>query len=95
MEAVFHAPPSQDLIDAAGPQQAVEIAPAEEAEVACSGELPLVGKGPNGEEPTPLSELSITPEEAAKIKEGNYKAAIAMHYSAAEHDGFDNGPSGH
>ena len=64
----------------------VPVARAEESEEAlvCSGELPLVGKGPNGEEPTPLSELSITPEEAAKIKEGNYKAAIAMHYFGAD-----------
>jgi len=52
--------------------------------IVCSGELPVIGKGPNGEEAVALSEMSITPEEAAKIKAGNFEAAIAMHYFAAD-----------
>jgi hypothetical protein len=50
------------------------------SEKVCSGELPIVGKGPNGETATPLSELSLTAQEEDKIRAGNYKVAIAMHY---------------
>src|SRR5258706_6666327 len=45
-----------------------------------SGQLQIVGKGPNGEAATPLSELSLTAQEEDKIRAGNYKVAIAMHY---------------
>ncbi len=51
----------------------------------CSAaELPVIGKGPNGEDGVPLSALTLTDEEDAKIKAGNFKAAIAMHYLAAD-----------
>lgn len=43
-----------------------------------SGEI--LSKGPNGETATPASELTLTEEEIAKVKEGNYKAAISFHY---------------
>ena len=46
---------------------------------ACSGELPVLGKGPNGEDAVPLSALSLTDDEKAKLKAGNYTAGIAMH----------------
>lgn len=46
----------------------------------CSGELPIVGKGPNGETATPLSALSLTPQDEEKIRAGTFKVAIAMHY---------------
>lgn len=36
-------------------------------------------EGPNGETPESASLLQLTPEEAAKIKEGNYTAAICWH----------------
>ncbi|RBW69689.1 substrate-binding domain-containing protein [Bacillus taeanensis] len=41
----------------------------------------IESKGPNGEEAVSAKTLELTEEEIAKIKEGNYKAAIAMHYA--------------
>ncbi|MGG2196779.1 MULTISPECIES: substrate-binding domain-containing protein [Paenibacillus] len=38
----------------------------------------IVSSGPNGEKATPASEIIITEEQAAKIKEGKFTAAIAM-----------------
>ena len=48
------------------------------AEAMGNGEI--LSKGPNGEDATPATELSLTDEEKAKIREGNYTAAIALHY---------------
>jgi ribose transport system substrate-binding protein len=53
--------------------------PAPAAAPACTGELPVLGKGPNGEDAIPLSQMSLTDAEKAKIKAGNFTAAIAMH----------------
>jgi ribose transport system substrate-binding protein len=33
-------------------------------------------KGPNGESPTPITDLTFTPDELAKLKAGNYKSAM-------------------
>jgi ribose transport system substrate-binding protein len=47
-------------------------------------ELPdeqVIGTGPFGEQAVSAKELQLTEEELAKIKKGNYKAAIAMHYA--------------
>jgi ribose transport system substrate-binding protein len=49
-------------------------------EVMCSGELPILGEGPNGETPIPLTDLEISEEDAEEIRSGEYTAAIAMHY---------------
>jgi ribose transport system substrate-binding protein len=38
-------------------------------------------RGPNGEKPTPVEDLKITPAQLAKIRDGGYTAAIAMHTS--------------
>lgn len=40
----------------------------------------VLSKGPNGETPSPASTADLTPEEIAKIKALNAKAAIVMHY---------------
>lgn len=40
----------------------------------------ILSTGPNGETATPATELSLTDEEIAKVKEGNYTAAISFHY---------------
>ena len=53
----------------------------------------VLSKGPNGEEPTPASDLSLSDEELAKIKDMNATAAIVMHYggndwSRAQIDGL-------
>lgn len=63
---------------------AAPAAAAAAAPVACSGELPLVGKGPNGEEPVGLASLKLTPEDEAKLKAGNFTAAISMHLFGAD-----------
>jgi ribose transport system substrate-binding protein len=39
-------------------------------------------KGPGGETPTPSSEVVLTDEEVAKVKEGNYTAALLWHTSS-------------
>jgi ribose transport system substrate-binding protein len=46
-----------------------------------SADQKIESKGPNGEEAVSAKTLELTEEEIAKIKEGNYKAAIAMHYA--------------
>lgn len=40
----------------------------------------VLSKGPNGEEPSPASSLSLTSEEIEKIRALKAKAAIVMHY---------------
>ncbi len=66
---------------AGGAQEEVPIAPAE----AISVEVRTVGEiqstGPNGEEATPASELSLTATEVAQVQEMNATAAIAFHYA--------------
>jgi ribose transport system substrate-binding protein len=41
----------------------------------------ILSKGPDGESAVSAKTLSLSPEELAKVKEGNYKAAISMHYA--------------
>ncbi|MED4601408.1 substrate-binding domain-containing protein [Paenibacillus validus] len=41
----------------------------------------ILSKGPNGESAISAKTLKLTPEELAKIKEGKYKAAVALHYA--------------
>ena len=40
----------------------------------------VLSKGPNGEDPSPASEIVLTDEELAKIKAMNATAAIVLHY---------------
>lgn len=42
-------------------------------------------KGPNGEQAVSAKTLQLTEDELKKIKEGNYKAAIVMHYSGTDY----------
>jgi ribose transport system substrate-binding protein len=39
-------------------------------------------RGPNGERPTPLSALRLTPSEIAKVRAGRYTAALVWHESS-------------
>ncbi|GGG19032.1 substrate-binding domain-containing protein [Paenibacillus abyssi] len=41
----------------------------------------ILSKGPDGESAVSAKTLELTAEDVAKIKEGNYKAAIALHYA--------------
>ncbi|MDQ0217420.1 sugar ABC transporter substrate-binding protein [Peribacillus cavernae] len=45
------------------------------------GDKEIVSKGPHGEDAVNASEFQLSEEDLAKIKEGKYKAAIAMHYA--------------
>lgn len=45
-----------------------------------SGTGEILSTGPNGETATPATELTLTDEEKAKIREGGYTAAISFHY---------------
>jgi len=63
------------------------------AKALASLETTVLSKGPNGEDPTPASELSLSDAELAKIKDMNATAAIVMHYggndwSQAQVDGM-------
>lgn len=58
-----------------------------------SGDQEILSKGPHGETAVSAKTLQLTEEEVNKIKEGNYKAAIVMHYagndwSTAQIDGL-------
>src|SRR5260370_26403094 len=44
----------------------------------------VLSKGPNGEEPSPASSVSLTAEEIAKVQELKAKAAIVMHYTRSD-----------
>ena len=51
--------------------------------------------GPNGEKAAPASSLTLTDEEIAKLKAGNYSAAISFHYagndwSSAQQKGLED-----
>lgn len=53
----------------------------------------VLSKGPNGEDPSPASDIVLTEEELAQIREMNATAAIVMHYggndwSRAQIDGL-------
>ncbi|MFB9328665.1 substrate-binding domain-containing protein [Paenibacillus aurantiacus] len=41
----------------------------------------ILSKGPDGESAVSAKTLSLSPEELAKVQEGNYTAAISMHYA--------------
>lgn len=45
------------------------------------GDKEILSKGPHGEEAISAKTLQLTEEEIQKVKEGNYKAAIVMHYA--------------
>lgn len=48
-------------------------------------------KGPKGEVGTPMSQISLTADEMAKVKAGNYKAAILWHTSGDFVNAFSRG----
>lgn len=48
-------------------------------------DLPVQDIGPNGEQAVSAKDLKLTEEELGKIKEGNYTAAIVMHYSGTDY----------
>ena len=45
----------------------------------------IMGKGPFGEKAVSAKTLELTEEDIAKIKEGNYTAALVMHYSGTDY----------
>ena len=53
---------------------------ADPAEALATLQDTVLSTGPNGEEPTPASEVSLTDEELAQIREMGATAAIVMHY---------------
>ena len=42
------------------------------------GPKTIIGQGPNGEKASSVDVLQLTPEEAAKVKAGNFKVGITM-----------------
>lgn len=53
------------------------------ASSAAGGEPSLSFTGPNGETPTPASELQLTDEEITQVQEGGYTAALVWHENSA------------
>ena len=51
-----------------------------ETTTATDGAPVILSKGPNGEDAVSATTLGLTPDEIAKIKAGNYTAAIVFHY---------------
>ncbi|MEC0668208.1 substrate-binding domain-containing protein [Priestia flexa] len=61
-----------------------EVATEASGPTAINQEIPdqeILSKGPDGESAVSAKTLELTEEEVQKIKEGNYKAAIVMHYA--------------
>lgn len=50
-----------------------------------SGDQEILSKGPHGETAVSAKNFQLTEEEIQKIKEGKYKAAIAMHYAGNDY----------
>lgn len=51
------------------------------ADNSAAADIQILSTGPNGEKAVPATTLKLTDEEIAKIKAGNYTAAIALHYA--------------
>ncbi|MEA4854528.1 MAG: substrate-binding domain-containing protein [Christensenella sp.] len=62
------------------PSESVSAAPAA-SESATAGDGEVLSKGPHGEAAYAATDLELTDEELAKIKEGNYKVALSFHYA--------------
>ncbi|UNJ81144.1 substrate-binding domain-containing protein [Metabacillus dongyingensis] len=61
-----------------------EVATEASGPIVINQEIPdqeILSKGPDGESAVSAKTLELTEEEVQKIKEGNYKAAIVMHYA--------------
>lgn len=69
---------TEEIVESVSDEIAEESS-GEETESAIVSET--VKKGPNGEIATPASDVVLTDEQKEKIKAGNYKAAIVLHYT--------------
>jgi ribose transport system substrate-binding protein len=73
---------SSDTANSSAPAAASVSAP--DGPVTVNMSLPdkeILSKGPNGESAVSAKTLKLAPEDLTKIKEGKYKAAIALHYA--------------
>jgi ribose transport system substrate-binding protein len=67
-----------------GAPEPTEAGPTGTATTAAPGEEPsLEFTGPNGEVPVPATELTLSDEEAAEVREGGYTAAFVWHENSA------------
>lgn len=75
--------PAVDSAKEEAPQEPAS-APEESADApetpASTGDNEIKSTGPNGEQGVSADTLELTDEQIAKVKEGNYKVAIVMHY---------------
>ena len=79
-----------------GSESAQENLPPIEGPIVVSQDIPnkeILSKGPRGESAVPAQKLELTEEEIRELREGNYTAAIVMHYigndwSKAQVDGL-------
>jgi ribose transport system substrate-binding protein len=68
------------IVSACSQEGTSDDAGREVSDTSPSGEAPsLEFKGPNGEIPAPSDELSLTEEEEAEVRDGNYTAAFVWH----------------
>lgn len=68
-------------VEAPKVDDAKPIAKAEDTKPAPAAEGQILSTGPHGEKATLATTLKLTDEEIAKVKAGNFTAAIALHYA--------------
>lgn len=71
---------TQSAETTAAAQETTATTPAAETAPATDGAPVILSKGPNGEDAVSATTLGLTPDEIAKVKAGNYTAAIVFHY---------------
>jgi ribose transport system substrate-binding protein len=78
------APPILALVLATGMVEPVNSEAVDPAQALASLQKKVLSKGPNGEEPSPASSVSLTAEEVEKIRGIKAKAAIVLHYTRSD-----------
>jgi ribose transport system substrate-binding protein len=78
------APPILAFVLATGVVKPVNSQAVDPAQALASLQKKVLSKGPNGEEPSPASSVSLTAEEVEKIRGIKAKAAIVLHYTRSD-----------
>jgi ribose transport system substrate-binding protein len=78
------APPILALVLVTGMVEPVNSEAVDPAQALASLQKKVLSKGPNGEEPSPASSVSLTAEEVEKIRGIKAKAAIVLHYTRSD-----------
>ena len=74
---------TESSVDSTAPTDTTAAAGTSTGTSATGAEPSLAFTGPNGETPTPASQLELTDEEIAEVKAGDYTAALVWHENSA------------